>query len=141
MRAPRSLSSAVKQVVGNLDDESISALRCASADAARVAGHRTIETWMLNHWGLAEGKGPLYQWFVKHLGLHHPSDMTAVIFHCVWAHVRERNVESLVRRVRRYWECHGRRPDSSFLEVVAIMEQGSKRERLTVLDLLGNHLP
>ncbi len=66
--------------------------------------HRTLGMWMRNNWGLWKGSR-LSSYFNK-MGIHHPDDMSGIIFTSFWRHLNGRPIElkKQVKYYQDYWK-------------------------------------
>lgn len=66
--------------------------------------HHGLGTFLRNNWGLWKGS-ELSKWF-NEKGIHHPDDMSGIIFDSFWRHLNDKpiNFEEQVKFYQGYWE-------------------------------------
>lgn len=129
---PVDLDDAVRVILSGLDEESLRSVKKLDSASARAMGHHTIGQWVRNNWGLNSKEGPLYDWFVEHLGLHQPDDMSGILLHCIWADLsqNEREIEAEVQKMKDHWKKMGLQPDGTkiFENVFELLKAGARTE-------------
>ena len=75
--------------------------------------HHTTGRWIRNNWGLWQGNGNLCKFFKK-LGIHHPDDMSSIIFSSFYRqyHGLPINIDEQVEHYRNYWTSCNINPDT-----------------------------
>jgi len=66
--------------------------------------HHSLGMFLRNNWGLWKGS-PLSEWF-NEKGIHHPDDMSGIIFDSFWRHLNNKPIklEEQIKFYKDYWE-------------------------------------
>jgi len=108
-RVPRTLMEAVKFITDGLSPQDRRAIIAAKSPSF---AHTTVGRFIRNSWSLWDHDCILTLHFRNIHKIWHPDDMSGLILHGVYCHVRnvDPDYNKEVKRYRDFWKTHGKDP-------------------------------